>query len=266
MKRFLNFALLFAILFLVFSMAWEVRTRQYLQGFADAIVPLAAPPEEKTEAILAWMKSGPSRLPASSLAILSRDPSTALNHRDFLSTCGTATNAFLNLARAANLPARRLLLMDRGYWTKHVVAEVRIQGRWIVVDPMFRMMFRGTDGHLLTREELADPAVFSEAKPRGYDSIYDFQTTDHIRIAKIPVVGSWLQKKLMHQFPNWSNSLAGTMVFDRESSSAILLSLFLILVILVMRGFCADKINKSERNNPRIVASETARFEAFAGR
>src|SRR2546421_9481732 len=35
--------------------------RSYLDGYSDAIVPNFAPPEERVEAILDWMRAGPSR-------------------------------------------------------------------------------------------------------------------------------------------------------------------------------------------------------------
>src|SRR2546429_2074517 len=109
--------------------------RSYLDGYSDAIVPNFAPPEERVEAILDWMRAGPSRGIAANTATLpTRDPQTTLNYAQLLKVCGTATNAFLNLARASDLRVRRLLLLSRDGMTKHVVAEVLINQRWIVVD------------------------------------------------------------------------------------------------------------------------------------
>src|SRR5208337_1370906 len=143
---------------------WEYSTRRYLKGFSDAIVPASSSAQVKIEAILNWMAHGPARQEASPvLSSPDRDPTDTLNYASLLQVCGSATNAFINLADSTGLPARRLLLLDSHQMTKHVVAEVRIDGRWIVVDPSFRLMLRGAGGRLLTREELADPAVFSAA-------------------------------------------------------------------------------------------------------
>src|SRR5215469_16931195 len=71
-----------------------------------------------------------------------------------LQVCGTATNAFENLAVSGGLAARRLLLLDSSSRTKHVDAEVLVNGRWIVVDPAFRVILRSPDGQTLTRDEL----------------------------------------------------------------------------------------------------------------
>jgi hypothetical protein len=54
-----NGMLLASIVFLLYSIAWEHSTRQYLMGFSDAIVPASASQEQKAEAILSWMEHGP---------------------------------------------------------------------------------------------------------------------------------------------------------------------------------------------------------------
>jgi len=100
--------------------------RWYLDGFSDAIVPNSLPPEQKVEAILNWMRAEPSRAIASDPDALSkRDPETTLTYKQLLNVCGTATNAFLNLARSSDLRVRRLLLLAPDRTTKHVVAEAR---------------------------------------------------------------------------------------------------------------------------------------------
>ena len=152
------------VLLSLYGVIWEYATREYLRGFSDAVVPFAAPPEERVEAILNWMKKGPARnqfLPSEESD--SRDPVDNLNYASLLRICGNATNAFVNLADASDLEVRRLLLLNDSGNTNHVVAEVHIDGRWIVVDPSFRTILKDRLGNLLTREELAEPGVFELA-------------------------------------------------------------------------------------------------------
>ena len=137
----------------------------YLKGFSDAVVPSSAPPEEQVQAILNWMARGPSRrMPAlwirSPIAILPNS-----NYESLLKVCGSATNAFINLADSAGLVARRLLLLDSQRRTKHVVAEVLIGGRWIIVDPAFRTILRDANSRPLTSDQLR-PATFLAATGR----------------------------------------------------------------------------------------------------
>ena len=159
-----NALLVVAVAASLYSIGWEFSTRRYLKGFSDAIVPATAPGDEKVQAILNWMAHGPARLPyGPSPAVPDRDPTDTLNYDALLQVCGTATNAFINLTSTGNLSVRRLLLVDSNMLTKHVVAEVLVDGRWIIVDPAYRLVLRDAQGHTLTREDLTDPKTFAEA-------------------------------------------------------------------------------------------------------
>src|SRR6202022_3550862 len=148
------------VLFFGYSTTWEYSVRRYLKGFSDAIVPSPASQEEKIDAILTWIRSGAPRPLAPNLDELSiRDPETTLNYSQLLAICGTATNAFLNLSRSAGITARRLLLLTPQRTTKHVVAEVLVDDRWIIVDPTYRMILRDAQGLTLTRKDLHNPVT-----------------------------------------------------------------------------------------------------------
>lgn len=226
----INLLLAAATLLLVFAIAWEYSTRKYLKGFADAIVPLSAPPEQKVEAILAWMKHGPARRTTAreeSLAL--RDPEDTLNYQQLLLVCGSATNAFVNLASSSGLQARRLLLLGPNRQATHVVAEVRLDGRWAVVDPAYRIIFRDDQGQLLTRQQLSDPHILLEAtrKVEGYPPKSTFDRTAHVRIARVPVIGSLLRRVLDAVFPKWQEAVNWTLVLERESFAVMTLALLL---------------------------------------
>jgi hypothetical protein len=233
-----NVLLILSILLVAYSAAWEYSTRRYLKGFSDAVVPASATPEEKIEAILNWMSSGPARR-QSGPADLSqhRDPIEALNYASLLKVCGSATSAFVNLADSAGLTARRLLLLDSRQLTKHVVAEVLIEGRWIVVDPAFRVVHRDASGRSLTRQELIDPAVFAAATSgiRGYSPAYTFDRTCHIRLARLGPVGSLLRYTLDRLLPGWEDSATMTLMVERESFAVLVASMVLAIILTLLR-------------------------------
>src|SRR5713226_8655862 len=159
-----NLLLAVAFVSMLYSCHREYSVRWYLDGFSDAIVPNSLPPEQKVEAILSWMRAEPSRAIASDPDALSkRDPEMTLTYKQLLNVCGTATNAFLNLARSSDLRVRRLLLLSPNRTTKHVVAEVLIGERWIIVDPTYRVIMKDAQGRKLTRSDLKDPAAFAQA-------------------------------------------------------------------------------------------------------
>jgi transglutaminase-like putative cysteine protease len=209
--RVTNLLLLVSIFAVFYAIAWESSTRRYLKGFSDAVIPAGASTEEKIQAILDWMSHGPARLRSSfAAARQDRDPTETLNYDSLLRVCGTATNAFINLANSAGLPSRRLLLLNANQGAKHVDAEVLVDGRWIIVDPAFRVILRTPDGNTLTTEQLMAPAIFLAATQNipGYDPSYDFARTTHVRTARLGLIGTSVQKLLDFLLPKWQDSVA----------------------------------------------------------
>jgi len=234
-----NVLLILSLLASIFCVGWEFSIRQYLRGFSDAIIPALGTPEEKVEAILAWMSNGPARLPAGpAVASSDRDPTATLNYQSLLSVCGTSVNAFINLADSGGLSARRLLLLDQDHRTKHVVAEVLIDGRWIVVDPTFRGIPRGPDGQLLTRQDLANPAVLAAATKsfHRYDSAYTYDRTAHVRLSRFRFVGRALRVVLNAFIPGWENTKTASLLVERQSYAAAALSILLLVFLLIGRA------------------------------
>ena len=241
-----NFLLLVAVAALVYSGGWEYSVRRYLDGFSDAIVPDSEPAEQQAQAILDWMRRGPPRLVVSDPSALpGRDPETTLNYQQLLSVCGTATNAFLNLARSNGLSARRLLLLTPDGRAKHVVAEVLIDGRWVIADPAYRILLRDANGRLLTREDLRNPAALAEATSAvpNYHKDYTYEKFAHVRLSRLPMQGLHLRWILDKVLPGWEERLDWTLLLERESFFALCASAFAFFVFVLARillGWYAD--------------------------
>ena len=233
-----NALLILAILLAVYAAIREYSTRRYLKGFSDAVVPESSTPIEKVEAIVNWMANGPARQPgAPDQSGNDRNPTDTLNYASLLQVCGSATNAFINLADSAGLTARRLLLLNSHDLTNHVVAEVLIDGRWIVVDPAYRTVFRGVNGQLLTREELSDPSVWTAATKgiRNYGRENTFNNTAHVRLSRLPFIGRALREALDRHFPGWDDSAALSLLLERESLALMVFAITLVSLLAVWR-------------------------------
>ncbi len=234
----INVLLIVSFVAVLYSAMWEFSTRSYLKGFSDAIVPSTNNPEQKVEAILAWMSQGPERNISSDPGSLpTRDPEHTLNSQQLLAVCGTATNAFVNLAQNSGLHVRRLLLLDDRRSAKHVVAEVLIDGRWIIVDPSHRFILRLPNGNMVTREELQDPAVFraaTESYP-NYPQKYTYERTVHVRLSRIPLFGLPLRRALNFIWPSWEVAINWTLLVERESFAVLVASCFLFVFFLAVR-------------------------------
>lgn len=240
--RAVNFLLAASLVCLAYAVVREWSVRQYLHGFSDAVVPASEQPEQKIEAILAWMKNGPARAEAAKPDDLSpRNPENTLNYRQLLAVCGSATNAFLNLSRSSGLESRRLLLLTPDRKTKHVVAEVLVDGRWIVVDPSFRIVMRDVQGKALTRKELQNPAKFSEAI-RGvanYPTDYSYDRYAHVRLARLPLDGFHLRKLLESVLPGWDETFDWSLLLERESFLVLVVTAMIAAMLMALRFLLA---------------------------
>ena len=217
----------------------EYSVRRYLDGFSDAIVPNGQPPEQKVEAILNWMHAEPSRVDTTNPdALAARDPRMTLTYRQLLHVCGTATNAFLNLARSSDLRVRRLLLLSPEHTTKHVVAEVLIGGQWIIVDPTYRVIMKDSRGRYLTRGDLRNPAMFSEAVSAipNYPREYNYESFAHVRLARLPLDGLHLRGLLGSLYPGWDEAVDWSLLLERESFFYLVLSAAAAMFFLLLRA------------------------------
>jgi len=244
---------------MIYGLAWTHSSHTYLKGFADAIVPLNGTPQQKTEALLGWFRQEPPRNDGvvEGAANL-RDPVNIVQNESLLKMCGSASNAFLNLADAAGLKARRLLLLQHSGGTSHVVAEVEWDDRWVVVDPQHGHVFRDRAGRALSKEELRDPEVFQDAISRipGYNPEYTFARTAHIHLRRIPRLGGVVHSTLDWLDPSWQEAFDWGYFAENPSLWPTLLSLPLLLLALLLR-LVVGRYNRTERHTKPLSLEET---------
>jgi hypothetical protein len=237
-----NVLLATALVAMLYSSIREYSVRRYLDGFSDAIVPNALPAEQKVEAILNWMHAEPSRAIATNPDSLGkRDPEMTLNYHQLLNVCGTASNAFLNLARSSDLRVRRLLLLTPDRKTMHVVAEVLIDKRWIIVDPTYRVIMKDAGGRFLTRRDLQDPAAFTQAiaAVQNYPREYTYNQFAHVRLARLPLEELHLRRLLDSIYPGWDEAVDWSLFLERESFFYVALFAGATMFLLLLRALLA---------------------------
>ena len=238
-----NLLLATAFVAMLYSCIREYSVRRYLDGFSDAIAPSILPAEPKVQAILDWMRIEPSRAVAANPdALPQRDPYITLNYQQLLRVCGTATNAFLNLAREDDLLVRRLLLLAPDGGTKHVVAEVLIDRRWIVVDPSYHMFMRDTQGRLLTRQDLQNSAIFKQAVSSipNYPPEYNYEHSAHVRLERSPIFAVLHVRRVLDAIdPGWDEAVDWSLLLERESFFYLVLSAGATIFFLLLRVLLA---------------------------
>ena len=228
-----------SLLILFWGSVKECTSRSYLQGFVDSVAPLAGTPQQKVEAIMAWMRNPPVRLPSplSAAAESYRDPVRILSYTELLEDCGTSASVLIAAADRLGMKSRRLLLLDERNEAVHVTTELLIDGRWVVADAAFHTFMRDAHGRLLTKEELRVPQTFQEAISNipGYDPTCGFDRTAHVRIERIPLLGRLFRKGLDRVDPDWDDSPFLSQVVSRYSLAQVLLSLPLLIFCIVAR-------------------------------
>jgi hypothetical protein len=93
------------------------------------------------------------------------------------------------------------------------------------------------DGNTLTRDQLVSPAVFLAATqniPR-YDPGYSFERTTHVRTARLGFIGTPVQKILDSLLPEWQDSVAISLLMERESLASVLAMIMIVLLLTLVR-------------------------------
>jgi hypothetical protein len=238
LRKLPNLAVLVSLVALAAGLVWDYATDRYVKGVADAIVSPVAPAERRVESIPDWLERRMARLPAGNHQEGSvKDPVDIVNDRELLRICGSATNAFVSLATRSGVEARRLLLLNDSYRTKHVTAEVRLGGRWVVVDPALHRVLRDAAGRPVSKEELRDPRVFREAALSipGYSESYTFERTAYFRLEKIPYAGRPLRAALNRVYPGWDERVNWVRVWEWPSTDLIMAAVVMLALSLCWR-------------------------------
>jgi hypothetical protein len=107
--------------------------------------------------------------------------------------CGTSSAIFVEACRSAGLRARlcqMILNESSNKGAAHILAEVYVDGKWAVVDPICGQVFVGRDGRLAGYKEVAaDWAYFApQAKPFYAEQDLRFQGVRYTNWGKVPVL------------------------------------------------------------------------------
>jgi hypothetical protein len=118
---------------------------------------------------------------------------------DYRGPCGSHTNVVIALLAARGIPSRPLFLCDAQQRVLHTVVEARIDGRWVVGDPTYGIVYRTRDARLATRDDIvADPARFAAtvAGIAGYDPGYRFEQVARMNWRKFPPLSPFVKSAL----------------------------------------------------------------------
>jgi hypothetical protein len=81
------------------------------------------------------------------------------------------------------------------------------------------------------------PAMFLAATqniPR-YDPGYTFERTTHVRTARLAFIGTLVQKILDSLLPQWQDSVAISLLMERESLASVVAIIMIVLLLTLVR-------------------------------
>jgi hypothetical protein len=161
--------------------------------------------------------------------------------------CGGAAAILVEASHRAGLEARLCQMRDSGV-TRHVVAELFIEGKWVVADPSFDQFFLNRDGSLAGFEEIgAHWDYFKTIVAPDYESHgYTFKGVRRTDWNKIPILLPAL-KQILRLFIG-SHAVAAISLrsmFLNLYSAGLYVSLLLLVLIN------ANVIRLAIRRRPR---------------
>jgi transglutaminase superfamily protein len=200
-ERFLLGVLAISSLLCLWQLALFTVDSSFVDGICAVVARPESPPEQRAMQLFRWVNSYDDEELSSSAATPPRGlltPRAMIEHRAyFRANCGSKAWLLAILARHAGLQARELRLCDARHEARHVVCEVLIGSRWLVLDPTVDLDFRRRDGQLATAAELRDPALLAvNARRADYYDLQRWQFThaERLHFEKVPLVGGLLRR------------------------------------------------------------------------
>ena len=128
--------------------------------------------------------------------------------------CASYSGVLVELLKARGFPVRFAQMLDREDVNTgvahHIIVEVWLDGRWVVCDPMYDLVFRGDDGRLLGFDEVKRDWDRLRAQcPPNYEMRYDFAA---LRVTNFGKLNPWLQKTPLAKFSVRTWLIEGTWI------------------------------------------------------
>tara|TARA_R110002049_G_scaffold272282_7_gene449762 strand:- start:472 stop:1083 length:612 start_codon:yes stop_codon:yes gene_type:complete len=126
------------------------------------------------------------------------EPSSLWSPADHLENpvcyCASYTTVLAQTLRVAGYPVRKVGLGKDGELAIHHVCEVHLDGKWVLMDCLFDLVFVKEDGAFASSKEVnANWSGYEVQVPENYDPNYDYSTFYFTNWNKIPVVGKTIE-------------------------------------------------------------------------
>jgi hypothetical protein len=101
--------------------------------------------------------------------------------------CGSFSHVLARALQRAGIDAKLAQMLVGDVWGGHIVVAALIGGRWVALDPLYDVAFRGADGSLLGFEELQrEWESVKDQCPPDYDHRYRYEGVRFTNWSRIP--------------------------------------------------------------------------------
>ena len=116
--------------------------------------------------------------------------------------CGGYSNVLGRLLMELGYDVRKIGLEKGKQLSIHQVIEVKLNDRWVVLDPWFNLLFRRPDDSLAGAVDLArNWKYYSQQTPDQYSPNYDYQAYHYTNWKRMGVVGKILRRIIDSEEP-----------------------------------------------------------------
>lgn len=150
---------------------WWVELYDYGYGLtwarriASQVAPATLPDKERVAHLATWVFD---HFIGNNLSMPVQEDHFFNTARRGYGYCDQLAHVLATLYWSAGYPSRLLMLRNLQGVSIHTVTEVRVQGRWVVVDPYFRMLPQTPEGRLAGVEDIvAHPELLQAYRKEG---------------------------------------------------------------------------------------------------
>jgi len=111
--------------------------------------------------------------------------------------CGTHSHVLAKLLKQSNIPIRIAQMKCGNEYGCHIVVEAKLSNKFVVLDPLYNLSFRNTNGQLASFSEISqDWDFYKKQVPEDYVMKMKYEGVRYTNWDKIPVLMPLLKKLL----------------------------------------------------------------------
>ena len=96
--------------------------------------------------------------------------------------CGRRSRLLITLLHKKNIDARKVHLINDNYKKYyhsheyvHAVVEANIDGKWVIADPLYNLVYRNSDGDIASLDEIRlSPSIFNDGVTRANEKYVEY--------------------------------------------------------------------------------------------